>query len=843
MKTQSLLAVVALLGAVCAPQAEELNPLWTADGLQLEWEPTFPRWTGPPLILRYQSYQSDDLESWEPLGEPLWAEPGTKRLRLVVEPRQGDGQRFYRLGRERRFQFFDKNSAMVVDYGAQKDFFLNEVADLTISEFEQRYAPETTYLEAIDLDVTASTYWDLLEAHPAFRLTEPEKEMVSRNGFVVTERVSRQTFVDLFYDIWTDDLPVFFSTDAALHAWHQSYQNILAELESFYLHREVTEMIGQMRQAFPAVWEAHGDGPLAEGLRDVDFYLAIAQSLTHLDTPGFDPQEAPFLSDQTSKVTQWLTWIEGHQRFARDDPFGINPSLHRFTDFSQFKVRGHYDKSPTLASYFRTLMWLGRIDFRMGGGHPDTGTLRQLSGAVSLSLLLRDSGQLERWHAIEKVIGWMVGLSDSMTPPQMLALLDEEELSRFEDFVDAATLERLQERIVTGPYGRQEVAGHPIRSCDDETVLPRSFTFFGQRFTPDSWVFSEVTYNRLPFARRLPSSLDVAFSALGNRAVVPLLAKRMRDPEGIPFRDGFPYQPYLAAAHETLEAQTDAFWKSSVYQHWLGCLRQLSEPTTSDRFPQCMRTGAWAKRTLNTQLASWTELRHDTVLYVKQSYTPPFLCDYPAGYVEPRVRFWQSMATMAREMEALASELTLISPEEPSMDFKEKMTSHFNHFATTMDRLATLSTKQLEGAERTPDDRDFMKSLVEATWDEYTGVRRYTGWYPQLYYDPGHFGPGGHEHPSEAWDALVVDVHTDSPSDCHMNPGGVLHQATGNVDLMVMVAEHGEQSCVFVGPVMSYYEMIEPFLERLTDSAWRTRLGNGETPPRPGWTSTYLIEK
>jgi len=36
-------------------------------------------------------------------------------------------------------------------------------------------------------------------------------------------------------------------------------------------------------------------------------------------------------------------------------------------------------------------------------------------------------------------------------------------------------------------------------------------------------------------------------------------------------------------------------------------------------------------KTLNTQLASWTELRHDTVLYAKQPYTASVLCSYPDG--------------------------------------------------------------------------------------------------------------------------------------------------------------------------------------------------------------------
>ena len=70
-------------------------------------------------------------------------------------------------------------------------------------------------------------------------------------------------------------------------------------------------------------------------------------------------------------------------------------------------------------------------------------------------------------------------------------------------------------------------------------------------------------------------------------------------------------------------------------------------PTTGPEYPEALRTRAWALKALNTQLASWTQLRHDTVLYAKQSYTGVPLCEYPAGYVEPVPRFWARLERLA----------------------------------------------------------------------------------------------------------------------------------------------------------------------------------------------------
>ncbi len=107
-----------------------------------------------------------------------------------------------------------------------------------------------------------------------------------------------------------------------------------------------------------------------------------------------------------------------------------------------------------------------------------------------------------------------------------------------------------------------------------------------------------------------------------------------------------------------VDSQGPEAWTNNIYSSWLACLRELSPPTTDPQYPEAMRTHAWAMKTLNTQLASWTELRHDTVLYAKQPYTGLILCEYPDGYVEPRPAFWRKMREMALRTKDLVSTLS-----------------------------------------------------------------------------------------------------------------------------------------------------------------------------------------
>src|SRR5262249_25519652 len=160
------------------------------------------------------------------------------------------------------------------------------------------------------------------------------------------------------------------------------------------------------------------------------------------------------------------------------------------------------------------------------------------------------------------------------------------------------------------------------------------------RFVMDSWAFSRTVFdsiiwdeNGIPevtdkVLRRVPSALDVAFSVLGNSQVVPEIAARIARTNLTP-ADGRAYlrdrpkdQHNLAAARNVIDSQNPGAWTNTIYNHWLACLRLLSEPTTGSQYPEAMRTRAWAMKTLNTQLASWTQLRYVTALYVRESYTP-----------------------------------------------------------------------------------------------------------------------------------------------------------------------------------------------------------------------------
>lgn len=727
-----------------------------------------------------------------------------------------------------------------LDYTQQFNQTLQQIGQISPQVFQQRYGSQAEYLPQMSWDVTTAKFWDEFNLSPEeiasryrdyiipiqprddFRLNAEELAIFKRNGFVVSERMSAPSFAAIFYNIYSRDLPVFVSSDALLHAWHRSYDAMLEELEAEYLARSLSEILAGMAQRLPQVRQEYGKGVLEESILDADYFIAVARSL-------LSGNRVRSYFNQNSRVAETLDAIESEE-MKKLNLFGRD----RTVDFSQFKPRGHYEKSEALKKYFRAMIWCGRIDLRIAG-NPDESSPRELGMAIILNHLLNQSGKLSQWQQFDQMLQTFVGQTDSMTFAELKDFLVQNTIQSPTDIKTLSTLEQLQTQILATPLGLQNIRGDYYESSPDseQIQLPRSFTLLGQKFVLDSWVLSKVVYdeilwdgNKVP--RRIPSSLDVAFAALGNNQIVPELVDRMTNRQGRQFRDGLNYQHHLAAVKIVIDQQNPAIWEQNIYLNWLATLRELSTPTTEAKYPEAMRTKAWAMKTLNTQLASWTQLRHDTILYAKQSYTGTTRCFYPAGFVEPRPEFWGRFEKMVR---LAAKQINQTPFPDSSGKIQERQVEFLENFAEKIAILKDIATKELAQQELSQEQTQFLRDIVEI--DGGSGGPYYKGWYPSLFYEE--------PKDSNSWDAIVADVHTDVPDPVFGDPGAVLHQGVGNVDLLMIAVDNGEDKMVYAGPVLSHYEFEMPGVYRQSDSEWKNDIMEGKVPPRPEWTEGYLV--
>ncbi|HQR08234.1 MAG TPA: DUF3160 domain-containing protein [Gemmatales bacterium] len=743
-------------------------------------------------------------------------------------------------------------------YGVAFDDEIAQLGQITTEQFSRRYALPDNYLKQLSIDPTQAKYFDKFQlidsilpkdlyGQPCydFKLHPAEMDIFTKQGFVVSERMNAPSFAEIYYRLFSRDLPVFISTDSVLHAWHRSFDSILMETETLALAPTLEIILKGMSDKLKEARQEYGNGVLSDGMIDVDYFLAVALSLL---------KGAPYQSQfgQDARVAETLKACDSLGMLLQFPLFG----RARDMDFSQFKPRGHYEKTVPLQRYFRAMMWCGRIDLRMAG-NPKESSPREMAAAIVMNDLLRRSGQFQKWTDFDQALQTFVGKADSMTFAQLDGVLREAKMQDPRTVKDLESLTSLQQQIELGKIGLQQIRGDVYESPSGsmKVTLPRSFAVLGQRFVLDSWALSKVVYDDIKWdnekvERRIPSALDVAFSTFNNRHVVPELVSRILDTKGREFRDGLNYQHNLAAVHNVIESQQPKAWETNLYSRWLDTLRELSQPTTDSKYPEAMRTTAWSMKSLNTQLGSWTQLRHDTVLYAKQSYTGMASCVYPAGYVEPLPHFWTKMEKMAQHaadaIEKLSFHDIAIGKEphdapgiairmnqmpQTGKPIKEAQSKFLRNFALQLSILKDISTRELNRQELTSDELKFLKEVVQ-TEREGSGTTKYGGWYPKLFYNG--------KTDSGIPDALVADVHTDVPDGLTPDPGCILNQGVGNIDFLLVAIESREGLIVYGSGVLSHYEFETPTGVRLTDSEWAKNLSTGQTPPRPSWTKSYL---
>jgi Protein of unknown function (DUF3160) len=743
-----------------------------------------------------------------------------------------------------------------IAYTAAFDIELKKIGQISPQQFAERY-PTPAYLQKLTWDPTTAKFFDKLNVDkltkpggerkldngailkfpptdlPGYKLTDDELDKYKQHGFVVTERLGAHSFGQLYYDVYNRDLPVFITSDSVLHAWHRSYDAMLEELELTYLLHSLDAILAGMHDALPTANVQYGAGILKDSVLDADYFLAVARSLLRNG-------QVPTKFDQDKRLSETLVAMRG-EKILWFELFGRK----RFVDFSQFKPRGHYEKNPDLQRYFKAMMWCGRTDLRVAGGYDDTGPLsspRELGAAMVLLDLLRKADKEDPWRQFDHLIQTFVGRTDSATFDDLAKVAAAAKINSPADLKTDDDLKKLTDAIQVSNAGKQDIRGDVYVSPKPESLkvmLPRSFTVLGQKFAVDSWVtaktvFDDIMWNDEKVIRRVPSGLDVAFAAFGNNHVVPDLVERIEHGPH-EFRDGKPYQHNLAAVRNVIDALEPNAWDETIYTSWLRTLRTLTAPSDAP-LPEAMRTRAWAMKQTNAQLASWGQLRHDSILYVKQSYTSGATCYYPAGFVEPVVPFWTQMEAMARRSADLLDKTPFPSGVQAT---QTKQVQFLRNFATQMGRLKTVAEKQLNQVELNADESKVLQDVMQIEHIRVGSggdtIPKCTGWYPSLFYR----GPLD----SLKWDALVADVHTDVPTPVHRDPGCILHQSVGNVDLMVIAIDNGKDRVVYAGPTLSHYEFEMPGVARKTDKEWKTDLLEGKYPPRPDWTHGYLVPR
>ena len=705
-------------------------------------------------------------------------------------------------------------AAFGFDPVAYRDF-LNAHQNLTTDELLDAHAPFGPYTGDVPALFNA-LYLDSLSA--LFALTPEERDLLFQHGFMVTERKTFDSYGDALHQLWRHDMPLFITTDSILHALHRSYDNLLTLVESQYIVDELGSALSELSAAWPTLDGRYATDPgMNASVNDLDVYLTVARSL-------LAGAAIPSQGGNNAVVNDILTSIDG-----------LQPSLYplfndtpRFVDWSQFQPRGHYTESETLSRYFRAMMWLGRTEFRLTipPGDPAPSSVdREIIDAFLLNELVSGNPAEPRLARIDEVIESLVGPSDNVTLPEMTRLKDAAAVQSAGELLDTTVMDRVKTELASGNYSAQSILSqilihdpfHP-----EALNPPYAFLLMGQRFLLDSYVMGQVVYDRIAFEgqrpfRELPSPLDVLY-ALGNDDVLPLLRSEL---------DAYHYATNLEALRYLVDGYDASFWKGNLYNVWLAAIRTLSQSGRAEGVPAFMKTGAWQQEKMITQLASWAELRHDNLLYGKQSYTGGFTCTYPSVYLEPIPEFYARLHEFAQTAGPLLGSVPL------SDFYHRRVVTYYDKMGTTMGMLETIARKELDGVPFTSDEQIFLSSVLCLGNGGCASIEN--GWFRDLFFDTG-------DYPTLQQNRVVADVHT-APTDASGNMvGHVLHVGTSKPKLGIFLATlPGGVPTAYAGAVASFHEYVTVGFKRLTDAEWKTTLQQSP-PASPEWAHAYLAD-
>lgn len=664
-------------------------------------------------------------------------------------------------------------------------------------------------------------------------LSQSQQALIAKNGFVVSTADTQSSgglmYGDEFFPIYEGNryayLPNFITTDSLLHSYHLLFDHLLKEVEEEKLSPALSQLTERMselseteRQAVKGtVWEN-------AARRNVAFFAVASRLL--------DP-DAPIPASVKSAVEQELALIAAHES-VRDSVvmnFGQEPDQVIDTpqgpltlsflkeDYSQYVPRGHYTKSDELKRYFNAMMWYGRMTFRVK--YPD-----EVRSAVLITLALNDAQAAEHWQAIYEPTNFFVGKSDDITVTQLSTLIrevygDKAKIDQLAE--DRASFDALIEKtrgLEPPAINSIPVFQASIQSDREAEIL--GFRFMGQRFTVDASIFQRLLCREvgnkhgtmdcggtIPDSRMLPKGLDIP-AAMGSAGALDLLTAMGETT----FKN---YPENLQKLRDHLSGLNRTTWTQNLYWGWLYTLKPLTEER-GEGYPTFMRNQAWARKNLQTYLGSWTELKHDTILYTKQSYAelgggPPDERD-DRGYVEPEPHVFARLSALSKlTKEGLQQRGLLTTTGQQGLERMEQLALS----------LKTIAEKELANQPLSADD--------------YTLIRTYGG-------DLEHFWTDVNKEEYEPKQETMQDYLRDNPAalvaDVATDPNGsVLEEAIGKVSVIYVVVPIDGKLRLTKGGVYSYYEFVQPISERLTDQAWRELLDSPDAPAQPGWTDAF----
>jgi hypothetical protein len=463
-----------------------------------------------------------------------------------------------------------------------------------------------------------------------------------------------------------------------------------------------------------------------------------------------------------------------------------------------------------LAKYFKAMQWLQLAVYCLNNK-------QQVKDAIGIAVLLnsiktsKGESLMSLYNAIYEPTVFLIGEADNVSIKDIAEYLEKENIEK-ELVYEQSTLEKINTYLVEIATKRNRIRSKIEMSCSDK------INFMPARYLVDNEIIQELVDVKIDASRAFPKGLDM-FAAFGSKSALNILLNIYKEDE-----QWNEYLPTMKKLQQKFKNYNE--WDVSVYNKWIESLIALQRPNKS--YPAFMQTPSWEKKNLNTSLASWTDLKHDAILYGEQPMDgaecggggdePPE--PITVGYVEPNILFWKKLDELIHLTENILIKNDIMTPDLKSVT---KRLQDYVEF------LSIVSEKELR-KEKLSDNEYNTIEYFGASLEYYT----LSVLDPELHLSDWSLVEG-----ADKSVAVVADIYTRGILGCNKN--GILHEAVGNVNSIYVVVEIEGNLYLTKGAVYSYYEFVLPFGNRLTDEEWQKMLNNNKNAPVPVWMDGLLL--
>lgn len=629
---------------------------------------------------------------------------------------------------------------------------------------------------------------------------------------------------------------VFITADFLMHVYHKLIDEEFTYIEKTKFYPTLLDLSKSMLVSSSQAYSQIQDTQQKDSYERLSAYFLVTSAI--LENASTDYQkfkESNFIDDTKSDNKEAVLIIleslgknnkvsEKAKNIAKQEVELIfdakdmqsSPLMGGIEDYTQYGPRSHYANNVILRDYFRAMMYYGRMNFLLESNE-------QTRDAVNINLLLT-ADQIKQWESIYQPTSFFVGQTDDLTIYDYKQATDKINF-KTSDESDAAIV-KLQSELAN--YRNPQIMSSVIISPnvfnttkEDLLKSTKGFRFMGQRFTPDAFIFSTLTQgDELPdketgqFLPSMPTALMIS-TLMGSKTSSSLLDEWIKI--NAPKSDQV-LANRMATLQDYFNKTTQDQWTQNIYWSWLYSIKSLFNNFNVAGYPMFMKSDDWNKKSLQGFLGSLTELKHDTLLYAKQSYAEmgggggydfPPAKPVPKGYVEPNIEFFDRLIALVNLSNEGLKKFDLLPSflQARNVEFMEDLKFY-----------KSIAVSELENKEIS--DIDFEKLRLGA------------GSLDNILKNPD----SEILLESNARSAIIADVHTD------VKTGKILYEADGIPNYIYVAVKDVNGTRLTKGLVYSYYEFTNPIAKRLTDQDWQNwnYVNKAKVPEMPWWSKDLV---